>query len=212
MGENNTHFLSHLSVLRYNKQEYTEDEILDGVRKNKNTMYQYIYKSYFSGIRTMVLSFHSMALDADDVFQDGLVIAALNIQEGRFRGESSFNTYLNSICRNVCRKQIERAGRYKPSEMHIDIAEKPEADNEELIYRMIQLKNRIDEKCCQIIDLRFGLSHQNYSIEPTASDITALKFEEIASILGIEPDNARQRFKRCLEKLKDSFFNHSDFN
>ena len=107
--QNNASGLSQILRSGYNKQKYTEAEILDGILKNSDRMILYIYKSYFPGVKSMVYSFHSLVLDADDVFQDGLVAATRNIIEKRFNGDSTFNTYLTSICRNICLKQMERA-------------------------------------------------------------------------------------------------------
>ena len=55
----------------------------------------------------------------------------------------------------------------------------------------------MDESCRKIIDLRFGIDQQQ---EENRNKY--MKFDEIARILEIKVDNARQRFKRCLEKLR----------
>jgi dephospho-CoA kinase len=36
-------------------------------------------------------------------------------------------------------------------------------------------------------------------------------FEEIAEKLGLTPANARQRFKRCLDKLREIVFNNPGY-
>lgn len=212
MSENNKPILSHLSILKYNKQKYTESEILEGVKNNNNKMYRFIYKSYFPGIKLMVLGFHSLALDADDIFQDGLVAASRNVMEGRFKGDSMFYTYLTSICRNMCYKQLERAVKFRPANPNIEISEEPAVDFEDLIYRLTGLKDKMDEKCRQIIELRFGLKSGISERNNLADSGSNLKFEEIAMMLNIEPDNARQRFKRCLEKLRETVLNDRVWN
>ena len=65
--ENSTKGLSHLLSSGYNKQKYSEAEILEGVLNQHNNMFNYIYKYYFPGIRTMVYAFHSLVLNAEDV-------------------------------------------------------------------------------------------------------------------------------------------------
>ncbi|MDY0343026.1 MAG: sigma-70 family RNA polymerase sigma factor [Lentimicrobium sp.] len=204
--------LSHLSNLGYNKQKYTESEILEGVKNNDNKMYRFIYKSYYPGIKSMVVGFHSLALDADDIFQDGLVTASRNVMEDRFRGDSTFYTYLTSICRNKCFKQLEQAGKFRPANPKIEISEEPAADLEDLIYRLTVLKDKMDEKCRQIIELRFGLKDGIKGQNNLSDSGSNVRFEEIATILKIEPDNARQRFKRCLEKLRETVFNDRVWN
>jgi RNA polymerase sigma factor (sigma-70 family) len=204
--------LSHLSNLGYNKKKYTESEILEGIKNNQDKMYSYIYKNYFSGIKAMVFGFRSPALDAEDIFQDGLVAASRNVMEGRFKGDSTFYTYLTSICRNVCYKQLERAGKFRPANLKMEISEEPVTDCEDLIYRLTLLKDKMDEKCRQIIELRFGLKNGITGMNNIANSGSNVRFEEIATVLKIEPDNARQRFKRCLEKLRETVFNDRVWN
>ncbi len=212
MSENNIPILSHLSILKYNKQKYTESEILEGVKNNDDKMYRFIYKSYFPGIKSMVLGFHSLALDADDIFQDGLEAASRNVMEGRFKGNSSFYTYLTSICRNICYKQMEQAGKFRPANPNIEISDEPANDFEDLINRLTGLKDKMDEKCRQIIELRFGLKSGITGLNNLSDSASNVRFEEIAIVLNIEPDNARQRFKRCLEKLRETVFNDRVWN
>lgn len=206
MKENKSTPLSHLSIFGYNKQKLTEQDILNGVKNNDDKMYRYIYKSYFPGIRTMVLGFRSLALDAEDIFQDGLVAASRNVMDGRFKGDSSFNTYLTAVCRNICRKQLDRADKFRSAPANIEIADEQGNDIEDLIYRLTLLKDRMDEKCRQIIDLRFGLAKDHPALTGGTETNSNVRFEKIAAVLDIEADNARQRFKRCLEKLKETVF------
>ena len=141
----------------------------------------------------MVYTFRNTTLDPDDIFQEGLTRAIINIREGRFRGESSFLTYLNSICRNICLKELSRKQSGLIGARDI-IVENNLADFEAL-DQLFKIRNQLDEKCRTIIDLRFGLE--------TEGTGKSKAFEEIAAELGLSPDNARQRFKRCLDKLRE---------
>jgi len=212
MEDNKKRSLSHLSILGYNKQKYTESEILEGVKNNQDIMFRYIYKSYFPGIRSMVLGFRSLALDAEDIFQDGLIAASRNVAQGRFKGDSLFNTYLTAICRNICRKQIERNAKTGYNMPIVEVIDEPETDVEELITRLTILKDRMDEKCREIIDLRFGLNEGFQDLKKNPENGSNIRFEVIAAKLNIEADNARQRFRRCLEKLKETVFTDSFWN
>ena len=208
----NTSSLSQIIHSGYNNQKYSEAEILDGILNNSDKMIRYIYKNYFPGIKSMVYSFHSLVLDADDVFQDGLVAATRNVMEKRFHGNSTFNTYLSSICRNISLKQMERAKKMQVAASEQTDLSQAETDVDELIYRLTVLKDKMDEKCRQIIDLRFGLLNGGsimYEIQDSGSNV---RFEAIAATLNIEPDNARQRFKRCLEKLRETVLNDIAWN
>ena len=148
-------------------------------------------------------SFRNTTLQPEDIFQEGLTRAIVNIQNGKFRGESSFLTYLNSVCRNICLKELAKR---RHSELGFDVEEEKETENFELLQALIKVMNRIDEKCRNIIDLRFNL---NNSENPVTQDNLnkSTPFEDIAKKLNLSPANARQRFKRCLDKLREFIIN-----
>jgi hypothetical protein len=100
--------LSH-TVLRKNKTtDYSDDVILEGILENSNAVFGYIYKSYYPKIKRMVWTFKNTLLQPDDVFQEGLTRAVMNIRNGKFRGDSSFSTYLNGICYNSLSERTEQ--------------------------------------------------------------------------------------------------------
>lgn len=198
----NNHNLSHSSLFRYNKEKYNESEILSGILNNNDNMILYIYNSFFPGIKVMVGSFHNLTLDADDIFQEGLTRAVINVREQKFNGTSSFYTYLTSICRNVCLKELKRPANNLVIDSNLMDYETSESYQEDLIDRMTVVKNKMDESCQQIIDLRFGLKVNGNLVLNNSDAVENVRFEEIAKQLGIEVDNARQRFRRCFEKFK----------
>ena len=145
----------------------------------------------------MVFRFRNMVLDADDVFQEGITRSILIIREGKFKEQSTYYTFLYSICRNICLKEIGKPREY--SEFQGDIKDEINVeDNFEQLNRLLKLKEKLDEACRKIIDLRFRIEQEN-----TGNDNNKLmRFEKIADAMNINTDNARQRFKRCMQKLK----------
>lgn len=190
--------LSQTSASRYNTNEYTDKSILDGIIANSNATIRHIYKSNYPKIRRMVWSFQNTILQPEDIFQEGLTRAILNIRNGKFRGESSFSTYLNSICRNICLKELNK---YQIDLSGLEIKNDEDFDNYELLGMLIGIMNRLEEKCRTIIDLRFNISVYNNKSNPEES-LKNTPFEVIAEQLGLSPENARQRFKRCIDKLR----------
>lgn len=199
--------MSHLPAFGYNRKKYDEAEILEGINANNDDMIRYIYKNFFPGIKAMVHSFHTLYLDSEDVFQEGLTRAIINIRENKFSGKSSFYTYLTAICRNVCLKEIQKSGKINDGSKNDLAVNDTETPDDELINRMTVLKDKMDEACKQIIDLRFGIQKDKILLPEEGASLENTRFEEIARQLNIETDNARQRFKRCFEKLKIALSN-----
>lgn len=177
------------------KANSSEIKVIKGILKDDPKTITNIYKENFGRISAMVNNFHNLSLSADDVFQDGLTRAVINIRNGKFKGESAFSTYLYGICRNICLKDYNKEkGVYKTTV--IDTAQEFEEDNFHAIQLMLQLKNKLKPNCKQIIDLRFGIGLRE-------SNQAELRFDAIAKKMNIMPDNARQIFKRCMGKLLD---------
>ena len=193
---------------RYNKADYSNEEILSGILGNENAIISYIYKKYFIKIKQMVFAFRHTGLDPDDIFQEGLTHAVMNIREGRFRGESSIYTYLNSICRNICLKELSRM-KGRNDELKEEVMDENET-NFEAIGLILEIRKQLKGDCREILDLRFDLTEQDENNLSAHSGCRS--FEEIARLLNLNADNARQRFKRCFDKLRELVMNEPDLN
>ena len=200
--------LSHFIASGNNTSEYSNERIIEGIINNSNETLEYIYKSYYSKIKKMVWAFRNTILQPEDIFQEGLIRVVVNIQNGKFRGESSFFTYFNSVCRNVCLKELVK---HRPSELNSNIEVEDESENFELLQALLKVLKRLDDKCRGIIELRFNLGDEVKDESKNELNKT-IPFEEIAEKLNLTPDNARQRFKRCLDKLREIVMGDSDFN
>jgi len=176
------------------------DPIITGILNNDQKVIRLIYKNQYGKIKNMVHNFQNLNIDAEDVFQEGLTRAIINVRKGIFKGDSAFSTYLYSICNNICLKEYHRNKRINTSEV-AHIGSEQEEDNFELLSLVIQVKNDMDENCRKIIELRFGLNE----------DTKNLRFENIAQILGLKPANARQRFGRCFAKLLEKLQQNKEF-
>jgi RNA polymerase sigma factor (sigma-70 family) len=181
------------------KDKITE-EIVSGILQNDNKTIVMIYNKYLNSIRKLVNGFGKLKLDAEDVFQEGLSRTIVNIRNNKFKGESSFHSYFYAICRNICLKEIRKV--QEKTGIPFDPAEEDTGEREwELINLVLELREKIDPQCKEIIDLRFNIDRSYTGSERLTP------FEYIASILNIQADNARQRFRRCMVKFSQLFTN-----
>ena len=67
---------------------YSEKELEMGLQAEDAEIIKYIYRNYFRVIKLMVTNFNNKTLDAEDIFQEGIVRMILNIRNGRFKGQS----------------------------------------------------------------------------------------------------------------------------
>jgi len=199
--------LSHSQGKKYNTTNSSDEQLIRSILNHDEAALRAVYKEFYQKIRKMVYTFRNTVLEPDDVFQEGLTRAVMNIREGKFRGESSFCTYLNSICRNICLKELEHQKTIAIDKR--DFIQEEDGTDFGLLQQVLDIRGKLEEKCRDIIDLRFDLV-KNPSNPMEQAKIPG--FEEIGEKLGLTPDNARQRFKRCLGKLKELIKNDPELN
>jgi RNA polymerase sigma factor (sigma-70 family) len=178
--------------------KYGEVDLIEGLKNGNGKVIQFIYKRNLQSIRNMVINYPNLILEAEDVLQEGLVRAITNIRSGKFNSLSSVHTYLYSICRYICLKEYYKTKQLDLSEMQDSIKYQKEDTYYQLLDIVNEMKKKLETACIEIIDLRFRLFedpllHQEFR--------KLMDFETIAATIGINPDNARQRFSRCIGKL-----------
>lgn len=183
---------------------YNDEAIVDGIRRSDNRVIQYVYKEYFATIRFMITTNSGNEKDAEDVFQDAMVIIFRKVIEDGLILTSSFKTFLYSICRNLWLQRLDRkvfSSEFLELEnlnnlqetLMLDFAEQ---ENEKYRLYQIHFLNLSDD--CQKI-LRLFMNK------------TPLK--EIALIMGFKTEKyAKTRKFMCKEKLKSKILNDPKCN
>jgi len=172
-----------------------DEKLIECILKNDRKTLELIYKKDFNSIRSMVNNFKNIELEPYDVFQEGLTRAVMNIRKGVFKGESKFSTYLYGICKNICLSDYNRNKQIKTVDS-LNIEENQDIDHYEILDLVLEIKDKLEKNCKDIIDMRFNLCDDQDEKEESTS------LKNIAAHLGIEYDNARQRFIRCMAKLR----------
>jgi RNA polymerase sigma factor (sigma-70 family) len=182
---------------------YTDEAIIDGLKRRDSLIIRYVYKEYYPTIKFLITTNSGTDTDAEDVFQDALVVLYRKISRENLVLTSSFKTFLYSICRNLWLQRLDRrVFRNEFLEMEdlgelqdIPYAEQPEDDQEK--YRLFQQHFfRLGEDCQKVLKLFLNK--------------TSLK--EIAEIMGFKTEKyAKTRKFMCKEKLKNSIINDPNF-
>ena len=72
----------------------------------QNEAFTYLYKKEFKPIRIYVERHYGNAKDAEDVFQDAMVVLYTKIRQDNFVLNASLHTFLQAICRNIWKKKL----------------------------------------------------------------------------------------------------------
>jgi len=88
---------------------YSNEEILRGILRNNSLILRYIYKTYFQKIYSFVTSNNGNAEEANDIFQESVIIIYRKLKEDSLvLNNCTFETYIISVSRFLWIKQLQR--------------------------------------------------------------------------------------------------------
>jgi RNA polymerase sigma factor (sigma-70 family) len=181
------------------KELISNEAIIRGLKARDTVIIKYIYKNYFQPVRFMVTSNSGSQMDAEDVFQDAMMIIFKKISIGCLNLTCAFNTYLYAVCKHVWLQKLNKHGiqfEYKDAKdiEPVEDSHNLEAlieDNEKfkLFQQHIEKLGEADQKMLRLFLKKVPLA-------------------EIAKIMGYSSyEYAKVRKYLVKEKLKNSILN-----
>ena len=86
----------------------TTKGIVVGLESGDKSTIEYVYEQYFQMIRRLVTDNSGSNRDAEDVFQDTMIVLYEKIRKGTLSVTGAFSTFLYSIARNIWLKHIAK--------------------------------------------------------------------------------------------------------
>ncbi len=179
---------------------YSDEAIHEGLRLRSDYIINFIYKDFFPLVRFLVTENGGSLEDAEDIFQDGIIIIYNKINLNQLILTSSFKTYMYSVCRNLWLQKLNKRkaifDKLTDVEEYIDLPVDVlhEASyNETELHRIIQIHFlSLHEDCQKVIKLF----------------IKNIPVREIAVIMGFRTENyTKTRKYLCKEELKKRIAN-----
>lgn len=177
--------------------EYSNIELLNGIQRNDTIVLQYIYKNFYSNINFFIKKNKGDEEDANDIFQEAIIIIYRKLKANDLILDCSFDTYLYSICRFIWLKELEKR----------KIEQENLKDNHEF-------NDEIYDEGLQIIidkNERYKLYQKHFALlGKDCQKILQLYFEKvplqtIANIMGFKSEKyAKKRKFACKEYLMKS--------
>jgi RNA polymerase sigma factor (sigma-70 family) len=183
---------------------YTNEAIIHGLKSRDKDVINYIYKQSYAQVRFFVTSNNGDTMDAEDVFQDTIVLIYKNIDSAHFSLTCSFSTYLFSICRHLWLQKLNRKMKNTSIEDYMATSE-PEEEFEQMQDHLVDSEkfrlfqkyfNKLNNSEQKILNLYMNKTHG----------------KEIAKIMGYKSDKyAKYRKYVVKEKLKNMIINDEQF-
>jgi RNA polymerase sigma factor (sigma-70 family) len=166
---------------------YTIEELLDGIKNKNNTILKLVYKEYFPLIRSFILQNSGSEDDAKDIFQEAIIAIYKKSSDFDFEITSSFKTFLYSICRQLWLKQLRNR------KIHLN--------NIVEITERIEFDNEVDESLDDSLEKRLFRKHFN-ALNKECQKLLRLAMQkvqakDIARLMGYSEQFVRNRKYRC---------------
>ena len=90
---------------------FSDESILSGLKEKRAESIRYLYREYFPLAKSIVEKNSGTYEDAEDVFQDGIIVLYQKILSGPLNLNCSLKTFFFSICRNIWMQRLDRKWR-----------------------------------------------------------------------------------------------------
>ena len=186
-------------------KNYSDEQILKGILRHDNLIFQYIYKQFYYKVNMFIKKNSGTEDDANDVFQEAIIIIYRKLKESDLMFEtSSFQGYLFSVCRFLWLKQLE-SRRIEQEKI-----------NDSLPFQ----EDVYDDNLVELVEKneRYGLYQKHFrSLSTDCQKLMQLFFEkvplsEIAKIMGYKGEKyAKKRKYNCKELLINRIKQDTEF-
>jgi len=174
---------------------FSDKELIEGIKNRNNNRLVYIYRMYFPMICNHILKNNGKQEDAEDIFQDAMIIIYKKIIINKLTLTCALKTYIFGVCRNLWLQQLTKKKKIQiddsinmEDDFEIVIDNLPDFEKEKLFYKHY---NKLNIKCRKLLDLFFRKT-------PVA---------EIAKQLNLSVSNVKTSKFRCKEELFKSIKN-----
>lgn len=180
------------------KIKLTDDEVITRIKQGDESALDYLYQKNYKMMVNMIIKNSGSQEEAEDIYQEALILFWRKITSGNLVLTSKISTYLYSVCQNLWRKELERKSRLSNEEK--EEIETNDYDAREQIKIIHQSIGELGEVCRQILTL--------YYFDGLSMDI-------IAQRLGFSnADSVKTKKYKCKKELDEKIkakFSVNDF-
>ncbi len=183
----------------------TEQQLLAALAQGEREATEQIYRQNYRIINGWLLKNGGSATDADDLFQEAMVVLFSKAQSEEFRLTCSVGTYLFAISKHLWYKKLQRKNRDPIALLDNTGTDEEENDNgiayeedidaheeREAHYNQLdEALEQVGEPCRSILKAYY---HQDKSMQEIAADFGYTN-----------TDNAKTQKYKCLTRLKKIF-------
>lgn len=181
-----------------------DDKISKAINdRDYNTVFSVLYKYTLPKISAFIRNNGGSVGDAEDVFQDAVIILIRVIKENKLQKHNNFEGFVHVIAKNVW---IDKKRKEK-RELQYEIDEMEEPEMKDYISESIEMKERKN----QLFELLHQLGEKCFGIIKAIVEDNK-DYKEIAELMGLGSGDVVKTYKnRCKKKLIELLQKNSSF-
>jgi RNA polymerase sigma-70 factor (ECF subfamily) len=157
-----------------------------------------LVRRHHPAIHGLCLSMLGSAVEADDAAQDAFLKAYRSLS--RFRGESTFGSWLYRVAANVCLDRLRRRKREKTDSWEGLVEERGD-DIERLMPSTPDGSAALEDK--DLVDRVLGCLSPEHRLILTLREVQGLDYRELTQTLDCSLDAVKSRLKRARQSFEE---------
>lgn len=176
-------------------------ELIQEIRLGNREAYAELVRKYQGRVLHLCASILSDPYDAEDAAQEIFIKAYQSLE--KFRGASSFYTWLYRIATNHCRDLLREKSRHRTESWEALVENEGEQLQRLLSAPPDQNNQNLTQEDSELIErVLSSLSHE-YRLILTLREIQGLSYHEIAEILHCSLDSVKARLRRARNAFEE---------
>ena len=179
------------------KTEFTDAELIQalGSDAKPDAAIRFLYRAQFRITASYIRQNSGTIEDAEDIFQEVVLVFIEILKKDKFRGESSVSTFLYALTRNIWLNELNKRDKSKKRDKKFEIGRgTTDLDvshviaNREMNIQLMELVDKLGETCRKILLAFYFESRSMREI------LTSLKYENEQVV--------RNKKYKCLKQLE----------
>jgi RNA polymerase sigma factor (sigma-70 family) len=186
------------------KKRLTDKSLIEALRSDEapDDAIRYLYREQFGLTAAYIRQNSGTQEDAEDIFQEVVLVFIEILKKDKFRNESSVSTFLYALTRNIWLNELKKRGK---SKLRDEIFEKEKGTeeldishflvNRELKSELMQLVDKLGETCKKILmafyfenlAIREILQNLNYENEQVVRNKKYKCLKQLEQMLTAQP-------------------------
>lgn len=156
------------------------------VAKGDMSALEVIYNQVGKLLFSVALSLLGNREEAEDALQDTFIKIASSAGRYKKGKQNGAKAWLVTVCRNLCLDKLRNQKQQEKARPVFQTACESESVDSDLAFLQIINFLDVEEKQIVVFKIVWGLKHS-----------------QIATVMGITPENCRQKYKRAIHKLRE---------